>query len=49
MFNANCHVYLDHQEAERHLRDQEDWLMSIFVKPGGLVKNVLRRYKLSLE
>ena len=49
LFNANYHIYIDLQKAEKHLREQEEWLTSIFVKPGGLVKDVQRGYKLSLE
>ena len=34
---AVSHLYKDLAGAEAFLREQEDWLCSVFVKPGGLV------------
>jgi len=46
---ANSNVYEDLRVQERMLRAEEEWLSSIFMKPGGLVVDKQRGYKLDLE
>lgn len=47
--HANSNVYEDLRVQERLLRAEHEWLSSIFVKPGGLVKDKQRGHKLDLE
>ncbi|KAI1267864.1 hypothetical protein F5Y18DRAFT_272813 [Xylariaceae sp. FL1019] len=47
--HCNSSVYADLRVQERLLRAEESWLTTIFVKPGGLSKDVQRGYKLSLK
>lgn len=46
---AGSCIYADLRVQERLLRDEESWLTSIFVKPGGLVQDQQRGHKLNLE
>ena len=46
---ANSNVYEDLRVQERMLRAEEEWLSSIFMKPGGLVVDKQRGHKLDLE
>jgi len=46
---ANSNVYEDLRVQERVLRSQQDWLSSIFIKPGGLVLDKQRGHKLNLD
>lgn len=47
--HANSNVYADLRVQESLLRAEESWLTSIFVKPGGLVKDTRRGHKLNLK
>ncbi|KAK5633965.1 hypothetical protein RRF57_009679 [Xylaria bambusicola] len=47
--HCNSHVYADLRVQERLLRDEEDWLTSIFIKPGGLSKDIQRGHCLNLQ
>ncbi|KAG8161369.1 hypothetical protein KVR01_009633 [Diaporthe batatas] len=47
--HANSNVYADLRVQEDMLRAEESWLTSIFVKPGGLVKDKQRGHKLNLK
>jgi putative NADH-flavin reductase len=49
VLHANSNVYEDLRVQERLLRAEEDWLTSIFIKPGGLVKDERRGHKLNME
>ncbi|KAK5081503.1 hypothetical protein LTR05_007634 [Lithohypha guttulata] len=49
IYNANCYIYDDLREAEKYLRDQQDWIAATFMKPGGLVSDVERGHELSLD
>lgn len=42
------HVYRDLQEAERHLRAEQGWVSTVFVKPGALSVDKQRGHALSL-
>lgn len=42
------HVYRDLIESEKLLRGQEDWLKTIYVKPGALSVDIQRGHALSL-
>ncbi|KAK2767082.1 hypothetical protein FQN54_006401 [Arachnomyces sp. PD_36] len=45
---ANSYVYEDLRVQERMLRGQQDWVSSVFIKPGGLVVDKQRGHKLDL-
>lgn len=47
LFSAS-HVYNDLRETEKLLRAEEDWLGTIYVKPGALSVDVQRGHALSL-
>ncbi|KAI8623044.1 hypothetical protein F5Y19DRAFT_493684 [Xylariaceae sp. FL1651] len=49
VLHANSNVYEDLRVQERMLRAEEAWLSSIFIKPGGLSKDVQRGHKLNLK
>lgn len=49
MLTAASHVYRDLQITESFLRQQEDWVSTIFIKPGGLSVDVQRGHKLDLD
>ncbi|KAG6027019.1 hypothetical protein E4U41_001079 [Claviceps citrina] len=42
------HVYRDLEEAEKLLRNEQDWLVTVFVKPGALSVDEQRGHALSL-
>ena len=46
--HANSNVYEDLRVQEGMLRAQQDWLSSIFIKPGGLSVDKQRGHKLNL-
>lgn len=46
LLTAASHVYEDCRQAERVLREQSDWLTSIFVKPGGLCVDAQRGHRI---
>lgn len=48
LIRSASHVYKDLEEAEKLLRANEDWLTSIFIKPGALSVDVQRGHALSL-
>ncbi|KAE8838634.1 hypothetical protein CFE70_005869 [Pyrenophora teres f. teres 0-1] len=43
------HVYRDLELSEAILRKHEDWLTTIYIKPGGLSVDVQRGHKLTLD
>ncbi|KAH8707558.1 putative toxin biosynthesis protein [Phaeosphaeriaceae sp. PMI808] len=47
LLRSASHVYKDLVEAEKLLRAQEDWLATVFIKPGGLSVDVQRGHALS--
>ncbi|KAJ0117775.1 flx ordb monooxygenase oxidase [Diaporthe amygdali] len=49
LYTANWWVYTDLIAAERYLRDRADWVDAVFVKPGGIAKDVRRGHVLSTE
>ena len=49
MLTAASHVYRDLEITERYLRAQQDWVSTIFIKPGGLAIDKQRGHKLSLD
>ncbi|KAL8747705.1 MAG: hypothetical protein Q9190_000446 [Brigantiaea leucoxantha] len=49
MLTAASHVYDDLKNAEKFLRAQQDWVSTIFIKPGGLAVDKQRGHKLSLD
>jgi putative NADH-flavin reductase len=49
LLRSASHVYEDLIEAEALLRAQEDWLTSVFIKPGALSVDVQRGHALSLS
>ncbi|KKK23172.1 hypothetical protein ARAM_002143 [Aspergillus rambellii] len=46
---AASNVYNDLIEAENMMREQQDWLQSIFIKPGGLSVDIQRGHKLDFD
>ena len=48
MLTAASHIYDDLRVAERLLRAQQDWVKTIFIKPGGLAVDKQRGDKLTL-
>lgn len=48
LLRSASHVYNDLIETEKLLRAQEDWLTTIFVKPGALSVDIQRGHALSL-
>lgn len=46
---TNSNVYADLRVQENLLRAQQDWLSTVFIKPGGLVLDKQRGHKLSLD
>nr|A0A5B8YUY5.1 RecName: Full=Oxidoreductase GME11367; AltName: Full=Dibenzodioxocinones biosynthesis cluster protein GME11367 [Pestalotiopsis microspora]QED41498.1 putative NAD-dependent dehydratase [Pestalotiopsis microspora] len=46
---AASNVYDDLKVAEQMLRAEDDWLTTIYIKPGGLSLDVQRGHKLSLD
>lgn len=49
MLTAASNIYEDLRVAERFLRAQQDWVSSIFIKPGGLSVDKQRGHKLTLD
>jgi peptidyl-tRNA hydrolase len=49
MLRAASNIYEDLRVTERFLRTHEDWLSTIYIKPGGLSLDVQRGHKLSLD
>jgi putative NADH-flavin reductase len=49
MLRAASNVYEDLRRAESFLRTHEDWLSTIYIKPGGLSLDIQRGHKLSLH
>lgn len=49
MKTAASHVYRDLIATEQMLRAEQDWLTTIFIKPGGLSADVQRGHKLTLD
>ncbi|KAA8648081.1 hypothetical protein EYZ11_007062 [Aspergillus tanneri] len=49
MKSAASHVYEDLKITERLLREQSDWVSTIFIKPGGLSVDRQRGHQLSLD
>ena len=49
ILRANSNVYEDLRQQERMLRAEQDWLTSIFIKPGGLVCDKRRGHRLDLD
>ncbi|KAH7396383.1 hypothetical protein BKA66DRAFT_455022 [Pyrenochaeta sp. MPI-SDFR-AT-0127] len=49
MLTAASNVYHDLRVAENLLRAQEDWVSTIFIKPGGLSVDIQRGHKLNLD
>jgi putative NADH-flavin reductase len=47
MYAANSNIYNDLKEAEKYLREQQDWLSMTFMMPGGIVHDVQRGHELS--
>ncbi|KAF2648489.1 NAD-dependent epimerase/dehydratase [Lophiostoma macrostomum CBS 122681] len=47
LLRSASYVYKDLVEAERILRAEQDWLSTIFIKPGGLSLDVQRGHALS--
>ena len=47
--HTNSNIYEDLRVQERMLRAEQDWLSSIFVKPGGLVLDKQRGHKLDFD
>lgn len=48
LLRSASHVYHDLRETEKFLREQQDWVSTIFIKPGGLSVDVQRGHALSL-
>lgn len=49
MLTAGSHVYRDLRIAEAYLRTQEDWVTTIYIKPGGLSVDVARGFQLNFD
>lgn len=49
MLRAASNVYEDLRRTETFLRAQEDWLTTIYIKPGGLSKDIGRGHQLTLH
>lgn len=49
MLRAASNVYEDLRRAERYLRTQQDWLRTIYIKPGGLSLDIQRGHRLTLD
>ncbi|KAK3897326.1 hypothetical protein C8A05DRAFT_39127 [Staphylotrichum tortipilum] len=49
MLAAASNVYEDLRVAERLLRAESDWLVSVFIKPAGLSVDVARGHRLTLD
>ncbi|OJJ77429.1 hypothetical protein ASPBRDRAFT_36654 [Aspergillus brasiliensis CBS 101740] len=49
MIRAGSYVYDDLRVQEKFLRAQEDWLTTIYIKPGGLAVDKPRGYRLDFD
>lgn len=49
MIRAGSYVYEDLRVQEAFLRAQQDWLSTVFIKPGGLAIDRARGYKLDFD
>lgn len=49
MLRAASNVYEDLRRTETYLRAREDWLTTIYIKPGGLSIDIQRGHRLSLD
>ena len=49
MLRAGSNVYEDLRVTERFLRAQQEWVSTVFIKPGGLAIDRPRGYRLSLD
>lgn len=49
MIRAGSYVYEDLRIQERFLRAQQDWVSTIFIKPGGLAVDKQRGHKLDFD
>ena len=49
LFASNYYIYIDLIEAEKYLRARDDWISTVFMKPGGLSNDVRRGHILSTE
>lgn len=49
LFASNYHIYIDLIEAEKYLRAREDWITTVFMKPGGLSNDIRGGHILSTE
>lgn len=49
ILRAASNIYIDLRAAERYLRAQQDWVSTIFIKPGGLSVDKQKGHKLSLD
>lgn len=49
MLRAGSFVYEDLRRAETLLRSHEDWISTIYIKPGGLAVDISRGHQLSLD
>ncbi|EFR05230.1 OrdB protein [Nannizzia gypsea CBS 118893] len=49
MIRAGSYVYEDLRVQEKFLRSQEDWISTIFIKPGGLAVDKARGHKLDFD
>ncbi|TVY20482.1 Monooxygenase mdpK [Lachnellula arida] len=49
MLTAGSHVYDDLRRAETLLRAEENWVSTVFIKPGGLSVDIQRGHALSLN
>lgn len=49
MLTAASNVYKDLKIAEAFLRSHENWVSTIYIKPGGLSPDIARGYQLSFD
>ena len=49
ILRANSNVYEDLRQQEHMLRAEQDWLSTIFIKPGGLSLDKQRGHRLDLQ
>jgi putative NADH-flavin reductase len=49
LLTSASHVYDDLRRTESFLRAQQDWISTIFIKPGGLAIDIQRGHKLNLD
>lgn len=49
LWTASSNIYTDLIEAEKYLRSHEDWISTVFVKPGGLSHDKKTGHTISTE